>query len=89
MRSSSNAPTPHIELVPMRELLRVLGVKSRQTVYDRLRSDPTFPRPRRTGQHSMAWLRAEVESWVIGLPIAQLDGLNAIERRQFQAGGAT
>lgn len=69
-------------LVNMNELQLLTGMRSRQTVYNKLRSDPAFPRPRRTGSHSVAFLRAEVEHWVNGLPVVELDGIDAIERRR-------
>jgi prophage regulatory protein len=82
----SAAPsTADIELLPMRALLRVLGLKSRQAVYHRLRHVPNFPKPRRVGTHSIAWIKSEVTAWVQSLPVAELDGFDAIERRR---GGA-
>jgi predicted DNA-binding transcriptional regulator AlpA len=82
-RSEGAAPsTADIELLPMRALLRVLGLKSRQAVYHRLRNVPNFPKPRRVGSHSIAWLRSEVAAYVQSLPIAELDGFDAIERRR-------
>jgi len=80
-------PSPSLKggsnsLMLMRELLPTLGIRSRQAVYDRLRADPTFPRPRRTGAHTVAWVRGEVEAWLQALPVAQFDGQDAIERRR-------
>jgi predicted DNA-binding transcriptional regulator AlpA len=69
----------------MRALLRVLGLRSRQAVYDRLRKVPNFPKPRRVGNHSIAWLRSEVTAYVQSLPIAELDGFDAIEHRRGRA----
>ena len=76
---AASPSTTDIELMPMRALLRVLGLKSRQAVYHRLRRDATFPKPRRVGAHSIAWLRSEVTAWVQSLPVAELD---AIEHRR-------
>ena len=78
-------PTVDRLLISMAELQQVTGFRSRQSVYNRLRSDPTFPRPRRVGAHSIAFLRAEVEAWVSALPIAELDGFDAVTRRRFAA----
>jgi predicted DNA-binding transcriptional regulator AlpA len=83
--SQSTTPPQPIavdELLPMRALLRVLGLKSRQAVYDRLRKIPDFPKPRRVGNYSIAWLASEVAAWQQSLPIAELDGFDAIERRR-------
>lgn len=79
MKTQARALQP--ELIPMRDLMQMLGIKARQTIYNKLREDATFPRPRRTGPNSVAWKRAEVLQWIEGLPVAELDGLDAIERR--------
>lgn len=78
-------PTVDRLLISMAELQQVTGFRSRQSIYNRLRSDPTFPRPRRVGAHSIAFLRAEVERWVASLPIAEPDGFDAVTRRQLAA----
>lgn len=74
-------------LVNMNEFQLLTGMRSRQTVYNKLRSDSTFPRPRRTGSHSVAFLRSEVEEWVQNLPVAELDGIGAVERRRSTGQG--
>lgn len=73
------------ELMPMRALLRVLGLTSRQGVYHRMRTVPGFPKPRRVGPHSIAWVRSEVQAYVQSLPVVQLDGFDAIEHRRAEA----
>lgn len=73
-----NAPL----LLSMAELQQLTGIRSRQTVYARLRSDPAFPRPRRVGAQNVAFVRAEVERWVESLPVVELDGIDAISRRR-------
>lgn len=85
MKTTPRAAVP--ELVPMRDLLLMLGLKARQTVYNKLRDDPTFPKPRRTGPHSKAWLRSEVIQWVRQLPTAEPDGFDAIEHRSARSAG--
>jgi predicted DNA-binding transcriptional regulator AlpA len=65
----------------MRELMLTLGIKARQTIYNKLREDQTFPKPRRMGPNTVAWVRAEVMRWIDALPSAELNGLDAIERR--------
>jgi predicted DNA-binding transcriptional regulator AlpA len=56
--------------------------KSRQWIYDRIRSDPTFPRPLRLTPGSVTFRRSELVAWVDSLPRAELDGVSAVERRQ-------
>ena len=74
-------------LVNMNEFQLLTGMRSRQTVYNKMRSDPSFPRARRMGAHSVAFLRSEVEQWVNCLPIVELDGIDAIERRRSTGKG--
>lgn len=75
-------------LVSMQELQLLTGIRSRQTVYSRLRSDPAFPKPRRIGAQNIAFLRSEVEQWVQDLPVADLDGIDAVTRRVAKSRGA-
>nr|WP_256674675.1 AlpA family phage regulatory protein [Pseudomonas sp. ALS1131] len=59
---------PDATLIRMPELLALTGLQ-RSTVYKRLKSDPTFPKPvplsdsiaRRA---PVAWVLAEVQAWV-------------------------
>ena len=69
------------ELITLRELMTMLGIKGRQSVYDRIRRDPLFPKPRRTGPHRIHFLHREAKDYVEQLPVVELDGLDAIERR--------
>lgn len=73
-------------LLNMNEFQLLTGYRSRQSVYNKMRSDPSFPRPRRTGNHSVAFLRSEVEQWVQNLPVVELDGIGAVERRRSSTG---
>lgn len=46
---------------------------SRSTIYDKLdqkskRYDPDFPKPRKLGLNSVAWVENEVEQWLRNLP---------------------
>jgi len=46
---------------------------SRSTIYDKLdqkskRYDPDFPKPRKLGMNSVAWVENEVEQWLKNLP---------------------
>ena len=49
------------EVLAFSALLTLLGRRSRQLIYDLMRRDPSFPRPRQLGsEFSIGWLRAEV-----------------------------
>lgn len=59
---------PDATLIRMPELLAVTGLQ-RSTVYKRLKSDPTFPRPVPLSDSTargapVAWVLAEVQAWV-------------------------
>lgn len=72
-----------LEVLTFNTLLMILGRRSRQSVYDLLRRDPSFPRPRQIGsEFSVGWLRGEVMEWLNSRPRAELNGLDAVERRK-------
>lgn len=51
-------------------LLTLLGRRSRQSIYDLIRRDPSFPRPRQIGsEFSVGWLRGEVMEWLNARPL--------------------
>lgn len=71
------------EVLTFNALLTLLGRRSRQSIYDLMRRDPTFPRPRQIGsEFSVGWLRAEVTEWLNARPVVELNGLDAVERRR-------
>lgn len=71
------------EILTFSALLAMLGRKSRQSVYDLMHRDPTFPKPRQIGsEFSVGWLRSEVMEWLRALPPVELNGLDAIQRRR-------
>jgi len=71
------------EILTFSALLAMLGRKSRQSVYDLMHRDPTFPKPRQIGsEFSVGWLRSEVMEWLKALPPVELNGLDAIQRRR-------
>jgi len=71
------------EILTFSALLAMLGRKSRQSVYDLMHRDPTFPKPRQIGsEFSVGWLRSEVMEWLRALPPTELNGLDAIQRRR-------
>src|SRR4051812_31738544 len=74
---------PDIQVLTFNALLALLGRRSRQSIYDLMRRDPSFPKPRQLGsEFSIGWLRSEVMAWLNDRPPAQLDGLDAVERRR-------
>jgi len=71
------------EILTFSALLTTLGRKSRQSVYDLMHRDPTFPKPRQIGsEFSIGWLRSEIMEWLRALPPAELNGLDAVQRRR-------
>ena len=71
------------EILTFSALLATLGRKSRQSVYDLMHRDPTFPKPRQIGsEFSIGWLRSEVMEWLRALPPVEMNGLDAIQRRR-------
>lgn len=81
-----NGPEP--EVLTFNALLTILGRRSRQSIYDLMRRDPTFPRPRQIGsEFSVGWLRGEVMEWLNARPRVQFNGLDAVERRRRSSAG--
>ena len=71
------------EVLSFSALLILLGRRSRQSVYDLMRRDASFPKPRQIGsEFSVGWLRSEVMEWLNTRPQAELDGRDAVERRR-------
>ena len=82
-----NTPTKIVnresEVLTFSALLMLLGRRSRQSVYDLMRRDASFPKPRQLGsEFSIGWLRAEVMEWLNSRPRVELNGLDAVERRK-------
>jgi len=75
------------EVLTFNALLALLGRRSRQSIYDLMRRDPTFPKPRQIGsEFSVGWLRGEVTEWLNARPPVQFNGLDAVERRRRARG---
>jgi predicted DNA-binding transcriptional regulator AlpA len=75
------------EVLTFSALLTLLGRRSRQSIYDLMRRDPSFPRPRQLGsEFSIGWLRVEVMQWLYSRPLVELNGLDAVERRRRARG---
>lgn len=56
-----------------KQLLAVLQT-SRATFYRTFLADPTFPKPFKLGLKKNAWLRADVEAWVLNRAAAANGG---------------
>ena len=83
MNPLGNIDQGQAEVLTFNALLTILGRRSRQSIYDLLRRDPSFPRPRQIGsEFSIGWLRIEVAEWLSSRPLAELNGLDAVERRK-------
>ena len=79
----ANVNSGESEVLTFNALLALLGRRSRQSIYDLMRRDPSFPRPRQIGsEFSIGWLRGEVMEWLNSRPEAELNGLDAVERRR-------
>lgn len=75
------------EVLTFNALLTLLGRRSRQSIYDLMRRDPTFPRPRQIGtEFSVGWLRTEIMEWLTARPPVEFNGLDAVERRRRSRG---
>lgn len=71
------------EVLTFSALLTLLGRRSRQSIYDLMRRDSSFPKPRQLGsEFSIGWLRVEVMDWLKSRPRVELNGLDAVERRR-------
>ena len=91
MRTRLNAPANGSDresgVLTFSALLVLLGRRSRQSIYDLMRRDPSFPRPRQLGsEFSIGWLRAEVMQWLHSRPLVELNGFDAVERRKRARG---
>jgi predicted DNA-binding transcriptional regulator AlpA len=89
MNAPTNPESHNTEVLTFGALLTLLGRRSRQSVYDLMRRDPSFPKPRQiSSEFAIGWLRSEVMAWLNARPTAELNGLDAIERRR-RAGRST
>jgi predicted DNA-binding transcriptional regulator AlpA len=53
------------EVLTASALLILLGRRSRHSIYEVMRRDPSFPKPRQIGsEFSVGWLRGEVMEWL-------------------------
>lgn len=70
-------------LMSMRDLQHELGYRSRQPIYDLMRDDPTFPKPIKLKEFSIAWVRSEFEAWLASRPRAEPCGLSSMQQRKL------
>jgi len=61
--------TPTVRCLNVNEVAAKLG-SSDQFVWIKVRTDPTFPRPLKTGPKSTRWLEHQLDAWLL----AQLEG---------------
>ena len=87
MNTLNNVNGREPEVLTFAALLVLLGRRSRQSIYDLMRRDASFPRPRQIGsEFSIGWLRPEVMEWLNSRPRAELNGLDALQRRKRARG---
>lgn len=87
LNTPANGGGRESEVLTFSALLVLLGRRSRQSIYDLMRRDPSFPRPRQLGsEFSIGWLRTEVMQWLTSWPLVELNGLDAVERRRRARG---
>ena len=83
LNAAANGSAREPEVLTFSALHVLLGRRSRQSIYDLMRRDPSFPRPRQLGSaFSIGWLRTEVMQWLHSRPLVELNGLDAVERRK-------
>jgi predicted DNA-binding transcriptional regulator AlpA len=59
--------------------------RSRKTLYQIVREDPTFPRLRTIGPRRVGILHDELRQWLHDRPVLEIDGVGAAERAQNRA----
>lgn len=69
---AASAAPPDLQLLRKAELCAMLSV-SEASVDRWLRSDPSFPQPRRVAPGTIRWLRSEVRAFLQHLPIVAYD----------------
>ena len=85
MNKRFNLSSCESEVLTFSALLNLLGRRSRQSVYDLMRRDSSFPKPRQLGsEFSIGWLRAEVMEWLNSRPRVELNGLDAQIKQMAQ-----
>lgn len=81
----SNKPIIEPVLITLAQLRVVFGGVSRTWIYDQMRRDPNFPRPRKLNGFTNSWLTEEVRDYIDALPKHELTGLNGPDYRAAQS----
>lgn len=58
-----------LRILRPKQAAKALGI-SRYTLYFLIRTDPTFPRPRRLAAQAVGWLESDLLDWVTSRPAA-------------------
>jgi predicted DNA-binding transcriptional regulator AlpA len=73
-------------MMSVADVLHYFNRRSRQWLYDLMRRDPTFPRPREIGsEFSAQFKRSEILEWIDAQPRQEPTGVSVIERRRAYA----
>lgn len=69
---NNQSQTETVRMLKLRDVISKCQI-SRSTIYDKLdqkskRYDANFPKPRKLGMNSVAWVEHEVEQWLQNLP---------------------
>jgi len=73
-------------MMSVADVLHYFNRRSRQWLYDLMRRDPTFPRPREIGsEFSAQFKRSEILEWIDAQPRQEPTGVSVIERRRAHA----
>lgn len=51
-------------LLKMPEVMERCGFRSRQSIYDVMDRDSTFPRPVKIGKRGVRWVESEISAWI-------------------------
>ncbi|MFM0261860.1 helix-turn-helix transcriptional regulator [Paraburkholderia sediminicola] len=84
-QSTQVALDEQLALVPIGRVRALFGDRSRQWVYDKLRKDPTFPRPVKLGGYTIAWRLSEIRAYISQLPRAEFSGLSGPDQRALDS----
>ena len=52
------------KFLSQKDVLVVIGNKSRATLWRWWAKDGIFPKPKQTGPHSIGWLESEIQEWI-------------------------
>ncbi|MFL9916412.1 AlpA family phage regulatory protein [Paraburkholderia fungorum] len=84
-KNTEAALDEELALAPIGRVCALFGDRSRQWVYDKLRKDPSFPRPVKLGGYTIAWRLSELRAYISQLPRAELSGLSGPDQRTLDA----